>query len=58
MIFLSFIPVGCTGLTLTRELIVKRATGTVPENREAQLIGKQMRNWEEEYFKFLLGYIL
>jgi transposase len=36
-----------------RELIVKRATGTVPENREAQLIGKRMRDWEEEYFRFI-----
>jgi hypothetical protein len=36
-----------------RELIVRRATGTVPENREAQLIGKRMRDWEEEYFRFI-----
>ncbi|MDR2053411.1 MAG: IS66 family transposase [Treponema sp.] len=36
-----------------REKIVKRAAGTVPEQKEAQLIGKRMRQWEDEYFRFI-----
>jgi transposase len=36
-----------------QELIVKRATGTVPEQKEAQLIAKRMREWEQEYFRFI-----
>jgi hypothetical protein len=36
-----------------RELIVKRAGGTVPEQREAKLIAKRFREWEEEYFRFI-----
>jgi transposase len=36
-----------------RELIVKRATGTVPEQREAKLIAKRLREWEDEYFRFI-----
>ena len=35
------------------EQIVKRATGTVPEHNDAQLIAKRMREWEEEYFRFI-----
>jgi hypothetical protein len=35
------------------EQIVKRATGTVPEHHDAQLIAKRMREWEEEYFRFI-----
>jgi hypothetical protein len=34
-------------------LIVKRATGTVPEQDEARLIAKRMREWEGEYFRFI-----
>jgi hypothetical protein len=33
--------------------IVRRATGTVPEQKEAQLIAKRLREWEEEYFRFI-----
>jgi hypothetical protein len=36
-----------------RELIVKRALGTVPEQKEAKLIAKRFRGWEEEYFRFI-----
>jgi hypothetical protein len=36
-----------------REKIVRGATGTVPEQKEAWLIGKRMREWEEEYFRFI-----
>jgi transposase len=36
-----------------QELIMKRATGTVPENREAKLIEKRLRDWEGEYFGFI-----
>jgi hypothetical protein len=36
-----------------QEKIVKRAMGTVPEQREAQLIAKRMREWEGEYFRFI-----
>jgi hypothetical protein len=36
-----------------RELIVKRAAGTVPEQREAKLIAKRLREWEQEYFRFI-----
>jgi hypothetical protein len=36
-----------------RELIVKRAAGTVPEQREAKLIAKRLSEWEEEYFRFI-----
>jgi transposase len=36
-----------------RELIVKRAIGTVPEQREAKLIAKRLRDREEEYFRFI-----
>ena len=36
-----------------QELIVKRATATVPEQNEAQLIAKRMREWEGEYFRFI-----
>jgi hypothetical protein len=35
------------------EQIVKRATGTVPEHHDAQLIAKRMREREEEYFRFI-----
>jgi hypothetical protein len=34
-------------------LIVRRATGTVPEQEEAQLIAKRLREWEGEYFRFI-----
>jgi transposase len=33
--------------------IVRRATGTVPGQKEAQLIAERMRGWEEEYFTFI-----
>jgi hypothetical protein len=33
--------------------VVRRATGTVPEQKEAGLIAKRMREWEEEYFRFI-----
>jgi transposase len=36
-----------------QELIVKRAVGTVPEQKEAKLIAKRIREWEEEYFRFI-----
>jgi hypothetical protein len=36
-----------------RELIVKRAGGTVPEQKEAKLIARRFREWEEEYFRFI-----
>jgi transposase len=36
-----------------RGLIVRRATGTVPEQKEAGLIAKRMGEWEEEYFRFI-----
>jgi hypothetical protein len=36
-----------------RELIVRRALGTVPEHKEAQLIAKRLREWGEEYFRFI-----
>jgi transposase len=36
-----------------QEKIVRRATGTVPEQKEARLIAKRMREWEEEYFGFI-----
>jgi transposase len=36
-----------------REKIVRGATGTVPEQKEARLIAKRMREWEEEYFRFI-----
>jgi transposase len=36
-----------------RELIIKRAGGTVPEQEEAQLIAKRLKEWEEEYFRFI-----
>jgi hypothetical protein len=36
-----------------QEMIVRRATGTVPEQKEAGLTGKRMREWEEEYFRFI-----
>jgi transposase len=36
-----------------QEKIVRRATGTVPERNEAQLIAKRMREREEEYFRFI-----
>ena len=36
-----------------QEKIVRRATGTVPEDNDAQLIAKRMREWEEEYFRFI-----
>jgi hypothetical protein len=36
-----------------QEKIVRRATGTVPEQQEARLIAKRMREWEEEYFRFI-----
>ena len=36
-----------------QELIVKRATATVPEQNDAQLIAKRMREWEAEYFRFI-----
>jgi hypothetical protein len=35
------------------ELIVKRAVGTVPEQDEAKLIAKRLKEWEEEYFRFI-----
>jgi transposase len=40
-----------------QEMIVKRATGTVPEHKDAQLIAKRMWKWEREYFRFI-GYDL
>jgi transposase len=36
-----------------QEKIVRRATGTVPEHNDAQLIAKRMWKWEEEYFRFI-----
>jgi transposase len=36
-----------------RELIVKRAVGTVPEQKEARLIAKRLREHEDEYFRFI-----
>jgi hypothetical protein len=36
-----------------REKIVRRATRTVPEQKEARLIGKRIAEWEEEYFRFI-----
>jgi hypothetical protein len=36
-----------------RELIIKRATGTVPEQKEARLIAKRLREHEDEYFRFI-----
>jgi hypothetical protein len=36
-----------------QEKIVRRASGTVPEQKEAGLIAKRMRGWEEEYFRFI-----
>jgi hypothetical protein len=36
-----------------REVIMRRAQGTVPEQRDAQLIAKRLREWEEEYFRFI-----
>jgi hypothetical protein len=36
-----------------REKSVRRAMGTVPEQKEARLIGKRMREWEEEYISDL-----
>jgi hypothetical protein len=36
-----------------QEMIVRRATGTVPEEKDAQLIAKRMREWEREYFRFI-----
>jgi transposase len=33
--------------------IVRRATGRVPAQEDAQLVGKRMREWEEEYFRFI-----
>jgi transposase len=36
-----------------RELIVRRALGTVPEHKDAQLIAKRLREWGEEYFRFI-----
>jgi transposase len=36
-----------------RRRIVKRAMGTVPEQDEARLTAKRMREWEEEYFRFI-----
>jgi hypothetical protein len=34
-------------------MIVRRETGTVPEQKEERLIGKRIREWEEEYFRFI-----
>jgi hypothetical protein len=34
-------------------LIVRCASGTVPEQREALLIAKRMGKWEDEYFRFI-----
>jgi hypothetical protein len=34
-------------------LIVRRATGTVPEQKEMSLIAKRMGKWEDEYFRFI-----
>jgi transposase len=36
-----------------RDLIVKRAGGTVPDQKEAKLIAKRLKEWEEEYFRFI-----
>jgi hypothetical protein len=36
-----------------QEMIVRRATGTVPEEKDAQLIAKRMGKWEGEYFRFI-----
>jgi hypothetical protein len=36
-----------------QEKIVKRATGTVPEQKEAQLVAKRIGENEEEYFRFI-----
>ncbi|MDR1301622.1 MAG: transposase [Treponema sp.] len=40
-----------------RELIVKRAAGTVPEQKEAKLIAKRIREWEEEYVRLIECYL-
>jgi hypothetical protein len=36
-----------------RENIVRRMPWTVPERKEARLIGKCIREWWEEYFRFI-----
>jgi hypothetical protein len=36
-----------------RELIIKRATGTVPEQKEARLTAKRLRQHEDECFRFI-----
>jgi hypothetical protein len=36
-----------------QEKIMRRATGTVPEQKEARLIEKRMREREEDYFRFI-----
>jgi hypothetical protein len=36
-----------------REKIVRRATGTAPEQKDARLIAERMREREEEYFRFI-----
>jgi hypothetical protein len=40
-----------------KEMMVKRAMGTVAEHKDEQLIGKRVRKWEREYFRFI-GYDL
>jgi hypothetical protein len=36
-----------------REKIMRRATGTAPEQKEAQLIAERLREREEEYFRYI-----
>jgi hypothetical protein len=36
-----------------QELIVKRVTGTVPNQQDAQNIAKRFKQWEADYFRFI-----